>query len=796
MNKVQIGKDAHVNIKWRVRPMDYSRAAEADIADRFADKYGIDKANVSVEPVYVGNTGGNNEDAFINDAAQNIQDPTFQQGLFKKYIEEFGVDGCDFDKILEIDSIANSFIDYEQYDKHKKYDIKWVRWSNFMSYGEDNYVDMSKLNGMVLLTSEPANQGGKSTFCIDLFRFLLFGKVTSRENDWTLSKAFNRHTPEATEVNVEGCVSIDGVDYIIRRTLSRPELKRRSAKSKVTQKIEYYKIVNGEYVELADDGDNENEVNGRETNKMIKEAIGNERDFDLMICVNSDNLKGLISLKDADRGRLISRWIGLLPLEEKDKKAREYYNRSVAPKLLMNKYNKEELAIENRDIEADNDALKEEGIKKNNERAESEKKIKEYREKRDIYLQSKIQIDEEIAGIDKATVEASKKRYTDEGMRKAEEKKRNEKSLAEIGDVAFNEDEYREKVSADKKLSIEENQLQNDIRRLKNEVVQLEKGEFCPTCGAKLKGVDNSAAIDEKNAKIEEKTKRESAVKALIESIAKEISGMEENRKKYNEKLRLELIIEKNDVDIDNLRTKLRECNRILKELDRNDEAIRKNNDADAHINLIDASIKEEESIKRESERAIETIKATILSNRKTISQNKEIISKIEEEEKLVRNWKVYLDMVGKNGISKMVIRSALPLINGELSRLLADVCNFSVEIVIDDHNDVAFHLIDGDTVSELGSGSGFEQTVASLALRSVLSKISTFSKPSFVVFDEILGGVADENYDNIKALYDKIISDYKFILEISHLKAIVDWHQTQIIVKKNKGISSIEVSN
>ena len=36
-------------------------------------------------------------------------------------------------------------------------------------------------------------------------------------------------------------------------------------------------------------------------------------------------------------------------------------------------------------------------------------------------------------------------------------------------------------------------------------------------------------------------------------------------------------------------------------------------------------------------------------------------------------------------------------------------------------------------------------------------SRISTFSKPSFVVFDEILGGVSDENYDQIKILYDKI---------------------------------------
>ena len=70
---------------------------------------------------------------------------------------------------------------------------------------------------------------------------------------------------------------------------------------------------------------------------------------------------------------------------------------------------------------------------------------------------------------------------------------------------------------------------------------------------------------------------------------------------------------------------------------------------------------------------------------------------------------------------------------------------------------------------------------------------MSTFSKPCFVVFDEILGGIADENYDNVKLLYDKIVKDYSFILEITHLKAIADWHTTSLVVKKEDNISRIE---
>ena len=75
-----------------------------------------------------------------------------------------------------------------------------------------------------------------------------------------------------------------------------------------------------------------------------------------------------------------------------------------------------------------------------------------------------------------------------------------------------------------------------------------------------------------------------------------------------------------------------------------------------------------------------------------------------------------------------------------------------------------------------------------------MLSRISSFSKPSFVVFDEILGGVADENYDAVRLLYDKIVKDYAFILQISHLKQLYEWHNHFIKIKKNNDISVVEV--
>ena len=113
-----------------------------------------------------------------------------------------------------------------------------------------------------------------------------------------------------------------------------------------------------------------------------------------------------------------------------------------------------------------------------------------------------------------------------------------------------------------------------------------------------------------------------------------------------------------------------------------------------------------------------------------------------------------------------------------------------------DDYNDVAFNIVRDGVVGNLNSGSGYEKTAASIALRAVLGKISTMPKPSFIVLDEVLGGVAEENYDNIKKLYDRILPDYSFIFHICHTNFMEDSYDGEVIVKKTENISRVLAQN
>ena len=790
---LKIGQKANLLFEWHVKPVDYSEEQKKNIIKMASEKYGIPESQIKVVPCYITANADGTTEALTNTVVENIQSPEYQHQLFKKYLQDNNIEYTDedFNEILKIDGQINALINYDSYEKYRKYEIKWIRWSNFLSYGENNYCDFTTLKGLVLLNGNPANQSGKSTFAYDLLHFMLFGKTASGKAD-VLADIFNSYRPEATEVKVEGCIAIDGIDYIIRRTLTRPALSKRTAKSKVTQKVEYVKILGGEEIELADVDNMEGSTN-TETTKIIKEAVGDEKDFDLAICANADNLKSLISLKDTERGRLLSKWVGLLPLEDKDTIARGKWNSEISPKLLSNVYNRETLKAEIEVAKNNNAEYEKQKADSQKEVNEHQKKIDEYNSQKENLMGARINVDTSLLTVDVKTVENNLQATITKGVQTKEKKELAEKQLAEIGEVEFSENEYSAKVSEKEELirlnARKDSEIENLIRTNKT----LETSEYCPVCKRKYDNVDNSAAIAENKAKIQNLTEEKSLIDKNISAVITTLEAMESKRRLSNEKNRLAILIQKYESDMGYLRNMVVSYRKTLKDLETNKAVIEANNKIDASINIIKANIQVETNLMNAAQKDVINLDYSINKNNDSIKERENIIARIDEETKMVRRWKIYLTLVGKNGISKMVLRETLPLINGELNRLLTDVCDFTVNVSIDDRNDIAFSLVRYGVVKNLASGSGYEQTAAALALRVVLSNISTMPRPSVLLLDEVLGGVANENYERMKTLFKRVAKDYSCVLHITHLEQIVDWHDSILTVIKENNISRIK---
>lgn len=787
---IQISSKAKVKVHWKTTPYDYDKEKEKEIQVLFAKKYNIPNDNVKVVPDFILPNLTNGGNILSEVTTDNIQDPAFHKKLFMEYLKVNEIKDYDFEYITKIDDDINSKIDYLRYDKYRRFSIKWIKWSNFQSYGADNSFDFTNLNGLVLLNGEPANQSGKTTFAVDLLHFLLFGKSGKWDK---LEGLFNYRLPEETEMCVEGCITLDGEDYIIKRKLTRPALAKRTPTSKINHTVEYYRLINGN-MESLDDYVEENGEDARQTNKIIKESIGREDDFDLMMCITGSNLDDLIDEKPTERGRLFSRWIGLLPLEEKDAFAREKFNQTIKPTLLSNRYNRETLKSE---IEAYKIEI-----------TECEKRIKEFDKickdtEKDIaalektkndFILNKQKIDDNILKIDITTLRSNFERKKNEGIEKKKKCDDISLKLKEIGTVEFSVEEYDKIVEDKTKKLLTQQDMRTEAKRLQELIKQLQTSEYCPVCKRKFDNVDNSQQIKETQTILDNLIVKGKAIGEEIKGIETKIETLKVKREQYQTLNKLTTQKAALEVSLANLRNECIELRSQENEYKKNSEAIDKNNKLDISIRNTEASIISKREARDHNFQQMTQNKANIEEYKKNITERETIIQKINEEEKVVYNWKLYLEMVGKNGISKMVMRNALPIINARITQLLEDVCDFDVNIEINNKNEVTFNIIRDGITKSLSSGSGFELTASALALRSVLADVSNISRMNFLVLDEILGRVASENYDNMFTLYERISKGYDFVFHITHIDSVKDWHSHIVtVVKDKKGVSTLK---
>ena len=776
MKKIDIGENAKVVVRWFTSNAITTEEEEKNIISAMAKKYGIPAKHIKVEKKFVSTTGDN---SLAGEIVQDSRDPKFMQELMKQYIQINDIKDVDFDEILKIDSQINSLIDFDVYGKSKKYTVKWIKWDNFLSYGLNNYFDFTTLHGLILLKGNPANKSGKSTFAYDLLHFLLFGK-TSTKKAKTFGEVFNIFLPDENNAKVEGCISIDGEDYIIRRSLTRSGGKKKT----VSNKVEYFKLLQDGTEELLPDEGQEGATTV-ETNKIIKESIGSESDFDLIISANAKDLDDLISLTETERGRLLSRWIGLSVIEDKDVLARNKWNKEISVGRYCDMYNRVQLQSE---VDSLNEQNKQyvASIEDNKRKIKDcDKRLEEHTKNKESFLSLKQQIDESLLKVDVTTLQASINTIVENGKRKKLELEGIEKQIKDIGTVDYSEEEY-------KKLKTESNGLidkmavaRTNIKNLKDTNTKLANAEYCPTCHRKLDNVNNTATIEANNKEIERLTQEGIAAKKKSEEIAVKMQEIDKKRNLTQEKSRLELKKAAINVELADGRTLYQEKKHTLEEIQKNKDAITKNSEIDAKLNVINASIQAETNAKNEFNNKNTEFEKEIARNNESIAQKKSYIIKIDEEQKIEKYWKLYLQMIGKDGISKMVLRNTLPIINCELNRLLGDVTDFKVEIVMNEKNDVDFLLFRDGKTTRLSAASGLETTQAALALRVVLGKMSKLSKPPFILLDEILGTVDKSFMDDMKRLYDKIVEEYDFVLHICHTD--LDWYDDGNVITVNK---------
>jgi len=699
----------------------------------------------------------------------------------KDFIKDNSID-VKWDLVDRLDNKVNTQIDKlnENKVRYNKWFIKRVEFSNFLSFGDSNVIDFTGLDGITVIESTPKNFGGKSTSSVDLLMFLFFNSTTKTK---TNGEIFNRFT-DKDEVSVRGEITIDGDDYVIERKTLRK--KSKSGDYTVTNKLEFYK--------RKEDGEIEN-LSGeqrRETESFIASAIGTEEDFLSTILTTGYNLEELIESKPTARGQILTKFLGLESLKAKEEIAKEIYN-DWSKKLVSNTYNKVtlELDITNYKESLSNSENEIERLTK--ELGKFQKELEKLEGKRDeVFLKRNNDVDRELINTNPTLLQ----REINDLTTQRNTSQTNVDSVNVIEPSKFyHEDQHKQlrgQMADLQGIDVAGKYEKGEKEKL---IKKFEEGTVCPTCNRALDDVDHTDEIEKIKKEIEDIVKDielnqiefdllKEQEKAF-ETLKTEFETYERNKLR---KARYELEVEQKQHEIDVKQARLDNYESNKKKLEENQKI-------DAEVIALKTKIETANGDIRQTNTNIEKHTNNITNMNEKIGINEELIKKITSEEELSAVFKIYLTVYGKNGISKIILKNMIPLINQELYRLLVDSCHFILEMNINDKNEVEFIMIDTETriVKPLNAGSGYERTISSLALRSVLTKISSLPKPNIVVMDEVFGKIADENLEMVGEFFKKIKNYFDHILVISHNSLIRNWSDNIVMIKKEENVSSID---
>ena len=775
-----IPKNSFIRVDWQDYPENRTLETISRVKTYFAKKYTLPITSIKLNFIpIIKNTAGKVVD-ITDGLIDNIMDTAYQRGLFAQWIKLNDID-IEFERLCRLDDKVNEVL-----INNGKEDIRYRRWSinklwvdNFLSFGEENIIEYNNLKGLTVVNSLPANQGGKTIFSIDSLLFLFFGKTTKTD---TASEIFNTFTSN-NEVTVGGIVNIDSEEYIIERKLHRKKQKNNNYKT--SSELNFYKVLS--------DGSKEN-LEGeqrRETDSLISDTIGTYEDFMLTIITTAKNLEDLLETKPTQRGRILTKFIGLEVIEKKEEINRELMN-NFKSKMKSNVYNTKQLELDIKDnlggIEENKKLIKEDNGKLKRVNGE----IDEAKGKKERLLSEKYIIDDEIKDVNPKTLKDEIDDLTEKGVKIKEELDTVNSGIKKLVNVDYDEDTHEEIRLEERDILLKKGKEEDTIERIESVIKNLEEGEICLSCKRPLEDVDHSKEIKDEKKNLKESNNSLKKIIKELEKITKSLEKQSDLKSKSDWRDKLELTRDRTEVEIDSLRVDVREKMSLLRSYERNIEYIEKNRNLESKILGYNQLLEKLNNKRDELRSAIQNYKNDTTLKKEQNVENEKIIQQILKEEEVLKIFEIYNRMIGKNGVSKLVLSSVIPIINYELTRLLDEVCDFEIELEMNDKNEVDFNIIKNNITKKLKSGSGLETTLASLALRCVLGRISTLPKPNIIVFDEVLGKVANLNLDYVKIFFDKLKKMYEIILLITHNPITQDWADKIITVEKNNDISTL----
>ncbi len=771
------------------RVMDIAKSRFKPESLSFVNKAGLKRSSVDVDDL--GNT-------------ENLRDQQVQERLIREYLKEYEPDTKTLEKVFQLNSRYDARVNGEDASlRNVEWSLKSMQWDNLFNYGENNSINFDKLNGVVGVFGK--NYSGKSSV-IDSALYTIYNSI-SKNNRKNLNIINQNKQAGCGRVEID----IDGKAYIIERKSEKYKKKLHGEETdEAKTDVEFSMIdpATGEETSL-------NSLDRNGTDKEIRKIFGTIDDFLLTSMSSQMGAMTFINEGSTKRKEILAKF---LDLDQFEKKFRASKNDSIETRALLKK-------LEDNNFDEDITQLVGQMSDNEKDRSKQEKKCKKLTTQLETISERVREIDGlfasapvELINIGKETARfaAAKQESSDLHLKSAQTKKQKKDVLAQAGilkkildetdvdslraQITRCDDLQKELSTLETQLTLEEKNKETYEKKV-NILGEVPCGSEFSHCKFIKDAYDSQKLLEETRKTLMVLRRRHNQLTGKLEEM--DVETLEADKKLYKQRdkeyadlsteaTNLDLLLAKTKNKIHLLSNEIAGIETRIEVYELNKEAI------ENREGLIQEQDElKEKSIKAESDIAICEAKVLDLVKQHggIETQIANIKDKQQELEDLRTEYAAYdlfMRCTHPNGISYDVVKRMLPLINEEISTVLANVTDFDIFFEAEKNKLDIFIKHPKYEARPLEMASGAEKTLAAIAIRIALTNVSTLPKSDIMIMDEPGTALDAENLEGFMRVMEMIKGYYKTVLLITHLDSLKDIADMTIDIERQDGYAYV----
>ena len=744
------------------------------------------------------------EDFAKDNEHENLRDLAIQEKFIAEYLKDYKPSEAVISKVFEFNKKYNAVAEQsDDITRNINWKLRKVEWNNLFNYGVDNSVDFTKIKGIIGIFGK--NYSGKSSI-IDSVLWTIFNSISKnvRKNvdiiNQNRSEAFGRAE-----------IDIDNKTYTIERQATKYTKKLHGEETiEAKTNLDFWVVDNDTNIKESLNG-----LDRNETDANIRRIFGTIEDFLLTSMTSQAGSLAFINEGSTKRKEILGKFLDLEHFDKKFKLAKDETSllKGAIKRLEGKDFDKEVSKtltdIIDNEIQTDRNKTKCASLKTT--LASLQETLSELKTK--VASGPK----QEFIDLEKILNNINSKSETVKQLTT-----KNELFLKEVGNHQEVLDRLNEAISKydfetlknDKKALEELNKkailLESTVQMLQKQKKEQQKkiaildnvpcGDIYLSCKFLVDAAKERDLIPETQQKLLD---NEVLLKQAEESIKKDetqkhINKLEQLKANLHivdrEICDFNLKIEKNKNEINSSNQQLTELRILEKTYHDNEvwmnqliEIKAEQKIANEKVILAQISL---EACENDSQKLYRE-HGSLVAKKDTLECEKVELANLRDE---FLAYDLFLKSMHSNGIVYDIIKKKLPIINQEIAKILTNIVNFEI-FFEDDGKKLDIYIrhpkYDPRPI-ELGSGA--EKSMAAMAIRLALIKVSNMPKCDILILDEPATALDEESMEGFTRILDMLKTEFELVALISHLPELKDIADNQIIIDNKEGFAYVKI--